>query len=251
MDSYESIFKRRSFHLFGTTIPMTTDELCELKDFIASASPLDAEIRTKTVIVPAGETTTHCGAEYCILFYSENKGDHLRNIGYIGEQIDLWCTANGFGTLWLGFGKPRERRMDGLDFVIMMAVSKVDQKRFRKDMFKAKRRPLEENWEGERPGAAEIARFAPSACNSQPWYCVNDDGRITVWRITPEHRGLMSLKAAAYFNRIDIGIYLYFLEVCLEHDGLAFDRTLFPDPASETAEKVPAAEYRLRENGAD
>ena len=35
---------------------------------------------------------------------------------------------------------------------------------------------------GETLGVAEIARFAPSACNSQPWYVKNEGGALTVFR---------------------------------------------------------------------
>ena len=68
-------------------------------------------------------------------------------------------------------------------------------------------------------GIADIARFAPSACNTQPWYVENKDGILTVFRYRqPGKRGIMPAASVSYYNRIDIGIYLCILEVCmLEH----------------------------------
>lgn len=36
----------------------------------------------------------------CLLFYSESKEGYLQNIGYLGEQIDLYLTSKNIGALW-------------------------------------------------------------------------------------------------------------------------------------------------------
>ena len=48
----------------------------------------------------------------------------------------------------------------------------------------------------------------------------------------------------SYYNRIDIGIFLCFLELCLQYEKLAFERKLYTDD-NETEEMVLNAEYRL------
>ena len=90
-----------------------------------------------------GKDSTTCkrGQEYSILLYSEKKDNYLQNIGYIGNsQIYIQYTKN-IGTLWFGIGKVEEKRLDGLDFIIMIAIAKVDSEtKFRKDMYKSKRK---------------------------------------------------------------------------------------------------------------
>ncbi|MBR3811913.1 MAG: nitroreductase, partial [Agathobacter sp.] len=93
MDYYKQIFKRKSFHIFKDTDTLTSDEIQELKDFIKSVKPLNDEIKTEICIVPESETTCKRGGEFCILFYSETKDEYLRNIGYMGEQIDLYLAS--------------------------------------------------------------------------------------------------------------------------------------------------------------
>ena len=245
MDYYKQLFKRKSFHIFKDTGKLTERELQDLKDYIKTVKVLDPEIKIETYIVPERETTSKCGGEYCILFYSEAKGDYLRNIGYIGEQIDLYLASQNIGALWLGLGKTKEKQRNGLDYVIMISIAKVPQDKFRKDMFKAKRKPLTEIWSGDTLGVAEIARFAPSACNTQPWWVENTGNELKVYR----HKkiGVMGIAPGSlvkYYNRIDIGIFLFILETCLEHDNYTYERTLFPDTTDENVEKIPVARYQ-------
>ena len=141
-DLYEMIYKRKSFHLFrnvGDGV-ISSQELENIKETYKTLAPLYSEIKTTIKIVPANETTCNRGQQYCILFYSEKKGNYLQNIGYLGEQLDLYLVSQNIGTLWYGIGKTDEPSVDGLDFVIMIAISKIDdEKKFRKDMFKSKR----------------------------------------------------------------------------------------------------------------
>ena len=93
MDYYKQIFKRKSFHIFKDTENITEDELERLQFFFDTVKPLDRNIKTRICVVPEAETTCKRGGEYCILFYSETKDEYLRNIGYMGEQIDLYLAS--------------------------------------------------------------------------------------------------------------------------------------------------------------
>lgn len=98
-DFYTQIFKRKSFRLFKGTGALSEEDISKLDSFTNTVIPLDSSIRTEIKIVPETETTCKRGAEYCILFYSEKKSEYLRNIGYIGEQIDLYLASENIGAL--------------------------------------------------------------------------------------------------------------------------------------------------------
>ena len=243
MELYAQIFKRKSFHIFRDTETISDAELDDLKDFILTVRPLDPDIRTEITVVPEAETTCRRGAQYCILFRSEPKDGYLRNIGYIGEQIDLYLASVNIGALWFGIGRPLKD--DREDHVIMIAIAKMPENKFRKDMFRAKRKPAEEVWQGETYPFTDIVRFSPSACNTQPWFTVSEDGELKVYRyLKPGKRGIMPKDKVTYYNRIDIGIYMFMLETCLEHDGYAFERELFRDPGDPGCEMTLNAVYR-------
>lgn len=244
---YNMIYKRKSFHLFRNTgnEKISLEELETIEEKYNTLIPLNPEIKTAIRIVPADETTCKRGQEYCILLYSEKKKNHLQNIGYLGEQLDLYLVSQNIGTLWFGIGKTEEASYEGLDFVIMIAISKIDdQKKFRKNMFKSKRKPVEEIWDGDPiDGVADIVRFAPSACNTQPWFVQHTDRTLKIYRYKkPGKRGIMPAAKVSYFNRIDIGIFLCFLDLCLTHNNIPYNVELHDDSGSDS-EKTLIATY--------
>ncbi len=244
MDYYKQIFKRKSFHIFKDTLALTIDEIRGLEDFIKTVKPLNAEIKTEICIVPENETTCKRGGEFCILFYSEAKGEYLRNIGYMGEQIDLYLASRDIGALWFGIGKPKDMQVNGLDFVIMISIAKMPSDKFRKDMFKSKRKALSEIWNGDTLGIAEIVRFTPSACNTQPWIVENTGSDLMVYRFKkPGKKGIMPADKVRYYNKIDMGIFLFMLETCLTYENYKYDRTLFPDTSDDSIEQTLIAKY--------
>ena len=245
---YQTIFKRKSFHLFRGVgdEKLTLEELNGIKEAFASFERLYPDIRMAVRILSAAEVSIKRDSEYCILIYSEKKPNYLMNAGYVGEQLDLYLVQHNIGSLWYGIGKPDEPVYDGMDYVIMINIHKVsDQSLYRRDMFKAKRKDLADIWQGNTLGVGEIARFSPSACNSQPWIVKNEDGILAVTRYKKQSRiGLMSPNTAFYFNRIDIGIFLCILEICMAEKDIIAERTLFPDETDQEYSKI--AEYRLR-----
>ena len=246
---YEMIFKRKSFHIFRDVgnESISKDELNDIQSAYSEFTPLDPGIKTAIHIVPEKETNCKRGGEYCILLYSEKKDGYLQNIGYLGEQLDLYLVSRNIGTLWFGIGKTKEEPFEDMEYVIMFSIRKIsDDSKYRKDMFRSKRKSVEEIWEGEQIlGVSDIVRFAPSACNSQPWL-VKNNGELSVYRYRkPGKRGIMPADKVSFYNRIDIGIFIFFMDICLEHNGVGFEKTLYSDAGDDDKELVLNAKYRL------
>ena len=245
---YGMIFKRKSFHLFRNIGKehISNEELKDIEEYFTKLKPLADDIKVKIKIVKEGAICRR-GQEYCILFYSEKKENYLQNIGYLGEQLDLYLVSKNIGTLWFGIGKVDEKQYEGLDFVIMIAIAKVDSaEKFRKDMYKSKRKELQEIWNGEDYlNIANIVRFAPSACNTQPWIVESSKNELKVYRYRKEgKRGIMPKDKVIYYNQIDIGIFLCFLELCLEQNNIGYNRNLYIEENHEK-EKNLTATYEI------
>ena len=228
---YDMIFKRRSFHNFRNRGIISDEQLKEIREFIDNVEQLNKDIKVLINIVPESETSCHANGEYCILFYSETKGEYQRNIGYIGEQIDLFLAERNIGACWYGMGKAEEKEKDGLSFVILMSIGAVEESAFRKDVKEFKRKSLSDIWKGDDLGIGETVRLAPSAVNSQPWYVENTGSEIRVYR--KRRNPLVPLN----MNKVDMGIFLYILECCLKKQGIEYERTLYDE---QTADKLTA-----------
>ena len=151
---YPMIFKRKSFHVFKSYLPLLQEDLEEIKKAFSQFIPLIPDIKVRMRIVPKDETTCKRG-EYCILLYSEKKEHFLKNIGYIGAQLNLWLAFNNIGVCWYGAGK-------------------VD-----------------------------------------------------------------------YYREIDMGIFLCYLELCMEHEGLIFQKELCESNNIHSDERQLCAYYKI------
>ena len=245
---YDMIFKRKSFHLFRNigNEKISDEEIIDIENKFNELKPLVDNIKVKIKIVK-DKITCRRGQEYCILFYSEKKDNYLQNIGYLGEQLDLYLVSKNIGTLWFGIGKVEEKELDGLDFVIMIAIHKVDSSdNFRKDMYKSKRKEVSEIWEGNNYlDIANIVRFAPSACNTQPWKVLSSDNELKVYRYRKAgKRGIMPKDKVIYYNQIDSGIFLCFLELCLEKNNIKYNRELYVEEDHEGENNLVAV-YKM------
>lgn len=251
MDNYyEMIYKRKSFHLFRNIgdEKLTEQDLQDIRETYQKIEALYPDIKTDIRIVSSDEKLLGRGAEYAIEIYSEKKDNYLMNAGYIGEMLDLYLVSKNIGSLWFGIGKPEEKEYNGLTFVIMILIAKVDSKeKFRKDMFKSKRKSIEEIWKGEQIlGVSDIVRFAPSACNSQPWYVKRDEDNLEIYRYRkPGRVGIMPSDVVSTMNRIDMGIFIQFLELCLRHENYEFSKVLFIDEGLDN-EWTMNAEFRIQ-----
>ena len=158
--------------------------MMEIKQRIFNLTPLVKEIKVKFNIVEKKETTSKRG-EYCLLIYSEQKPLYLLNVGYMLEQMDLFLASRNIGVCWYALAKAKELSLDGLEYVIMLAFGKSNPECFRKDFSKTKRKDLEIIWNGNwYSDIGEIVRYAPSACNIQPWRVISEDNCLSVYRTT-------------------------------------------------------------------
>lgn len=220
---YNQIFRRKSYHTFRerSDESITQSEIDGIYDAFKSFDSLNG-IETDIKIEKDSEFLNIRNSEYLIKIFSKKEDGYLQNVGYLGEQLDLYLFSQNIGALWFGIHKSKET-YNGLDYVILIAIAKV--KEYRKDMFKAKRKEVDEIWNGDEMNVANIVRFSPSACNSQPWFVENNDGSLYVYRISKSGKvGIMPKDASLYFNQIDIGIFMCILELCLTHENISFVR---------------------------
>ena len=78
-----------------------------------------------------------------------------------------------------------------------------------------------------------------------PWRVKREGSCLQIYRFRrPGKIGIMPAHMVGFFNRIDMGIYLCILELCLLKGGMKFEKELFADDGGDR-EYTKVAEYKL------
>ncbi len=188
--------------------------------------------------------------------------------GYSFEQLVLYAWSLGIGTVWIAgtMNRPAfEKAMELAPEEIMPCITplgfpaakmsikesmmrtgfKADQRKDSADLFfdRSFDAPLTaELTEGLR-AALEAVRWAPSACNRQPWRVVLDGDRVHFYEKKTSKTFVG--EAMGDLQRIDVGIAMCHFDLMYKASGGALELTV-DDPGIETeADTEYVASYRL------
>ena len=210
----EIIRKRKSVRKYDPT-PLDAATLEKIQAQFQKLVPLYPKIRYSIEITNKTKGLFNVKAPHYLIFRSVEKDDYCENIGFIGQQLDLFLSGMGIGTCWLGASKSQESEAFALPHVICMSFGKPAEPLYR-TLSEFKRKPLAEISEGT-DERLEAARLAPSAINSQNWYFIAEDGKIHCYR--KKNNPLMGL-IYNKMNCIDMGIAI--CHIAEESDSFQF-----------------------------
>ena len=251
-----AVYKRKSVRKYNGG-KLTAEELKQVKDYLHQLKPLCPELKVDFEIVPCKQTNCKFDAEYCLIVYSEEGNLWLANVGYMLEQWDLYLATLNIGVCWYGMGKVEEEQKYGLSYAILLSFGKSNEEDFRSNANEYNRKSVNDFWKildnGDNDSFAtlkrkddgqvgEIARLAPSACNSQPWKVEQKGNELRIYREKGKTPVLSSV-LFKHWNKVDVGIFLCFLDVALESEGYAFTRQLHTD--TDEQKKVLTATYTI------
>ena len=215
---YDMAFKRKSFRRFNPELKISKDELCQISDFIENETKRLFEAVPFTFEIVSRDKTSCKRGEFCILIYSETHAQGLLNVGYVVQQLDLYLATMAIGTCWYGMGKPLEASLERLQqselsYVIMIAIGKATSDEFRRDYTKAKRKSTEEFWMGDDfYDMPTYIKYAPSACNSQPWLFNFVDSHLKLL-MKSKKQMIIPKDKISFYNTIDLGIMICFCDL--------------------------------------
>lgn len=218
---YETIFRRKSIRKYDMT-PLQARVLSDLQDFTKDVKPLDDTIQIEFSYLGTGDVKNllPIKAPHYICLYSEKKDNYLMNAGFVLQQIDLYLSANGLGSCWLGMAKPSSqvpKVRNGLEFVIILAFGNAIEPVQRNAVSEFNRKSLSAiTGITESADILEPVRLAPSASNSQPWHI---SGTPNQMRIGRENLNILRAPIYGKMNQIDIGIALCHLWLTCIHQG--------------------------------
>jgi len=212
----EIIRKRKSIRKYDLA-PLENSVLDAVCAEISHVKPLYPDIKYSVEITSKTKGILGVKAPHFLIFGSEEKSGSHENIGFIGQQLDLYFSANNLGCCWLGASKPEEVMKSELPCVIAMGFGKPAEPLHR-ELSEFKRKALSEISEGDDP-RLEAARLAPSGVNLQGWYFIADSGKIHCYLKKPNPvMGLMLGK----LGHIDLGIAI--CHIAAESDSFTFTK---------------------------
>ncbi|MCL2853441.1 MAG: nitroreductase [Defluviitaleaceae bacterium] len=196
----EIIRKRKSIRKYDPA-PLDAAALDAVRVQIGKLKPLYPDIKYSIEFTTKTNGILGVKAPHFLIFGSEEKEGSYENIGFIGQQLDLYFSANGLGACWLGAAKPGEKMESALPYVIALAFGKPAEPLHR-ELSVFKRKPISAISEGNDP-RLEAARLAPSGVNMQNWYFIADSGKIHCYRKKPNPLAALML---GKMGCIDLGI---------------------------------------------
>jgi nitroreductase len=232
---YEAIFKRKSIRNYDST-PINQDLLKQISDNLESLNPLLTGIKTEFKIISPNQVSRklRINAPHYIAAFAEVKDLYKVNVGYMLQQMDLYFSASGLGSCWLGIPQPTKEVTDSsnLEFVILMSFGKAKETLYRTDVAEFKRQSLSNMTDIE--GADELlepVRLAPSAVNLQNWYFTGNKNEIHAY--SAKSGFLRTIVGGSYYP-VNMGIALCHLHLAAEHAGLktkfVFDKSKVKSP---------------------
>jgi len=219
-DLYEAIFKRKSIRDYDSA-PIDSNRLAAISEKLGALKPMSTGIKTEFKIVSPDMVTRKSmnKAPHFIAAFSEAKDAYKANIGFMLQQMDLYFSATGIGSCWLGFPKPKKELMESssLEFIILMSFGNSNETLQRTNVSQFKRKTLSEITDiDDSDELLEPARLAPSAVNLQNWYFTGNKNLIHAY--SSKSGFFRSIAGGSYFP-VNMGIAIYHLQLAAEHMG--------------------------------
>jgi hypothetical protein len=209
------IIRKRKFIRKYDPARLDAVTLDQVREQIGKVTPLYPNIRYSIEIVDKTKRAFGINAPHYLVFGSENKEGANENIGFIGQQLDLFLSESGLGSCWVGMAKPEDKEDSALPFVICIAFGKPAEPLHR-NISEFKRKSLTEISEGS-DERLEAARLSPSAMNAQAWYFAAEPEKIHCYRKKSNPLfGFVMNKLGS----IDMGIAL--CHIAVQSDGFRF-----------------------------
>jgi nitroreductase len=217
---YDAIFKRRSVRKYDST-PLDSNHLEEISKNLQSLKPITSGINTEFKIMAPNQVTRKLAinAPHYIAAFSETKDAYRVNIGFMLQQMDLYFSATGLGSCWLGTPQPTKEvtESSNLEFVVLMSFGNPKELAYRTSVSEFKRQVLSEITSIENAKELmEPTRLAPSAVNLQNWYFTGNKNEIHAYSSKPNF--LRNIMGGSYYP-VNMGIALYHLQLAAQHFG--------------------------------
>ncbi|MDR3052714.1 MAG: hypothetical protein LBU48_02485 [Coriobacteriales bacterium] len=233
---YQAISWRKSVRKYRPE-PLAPEVLQEVRRVACATTALDDSLAVAFSVVSPHQIKGLVSAKspHYLALYAKGGLESLTNAAFRLQQMDLWFSAQGYGSCWLGMPNMTQElaACDGLPFVVMLAFGAPAEEAKRGSLAEFKRKALPAiSTLPEADGLLEALRLAPSASNRQPWKVTGD---ATTLRLHIKQDGFVGKRLFGAMRYSDAGIALCHLWLSAVHAGTfaAINREVSPPDTPE------------------
>jgi nitroreductase len=194
---------------------LSPDQLKQIDTYLQGIKPLRTDANIKAYLLTHEHVTSFVNAPHFYAFYAnKNVNGYLEELGAVVGELDLYLHTQGWGCCIMGMVKSKkDAPIPAEDTPILFfafGIAKEELVRSEKDI---KRKAVGKISNQPENTLINLAHYAPSAMNSQPWYMQATDNQIDLYLL---NKSLMAgmLKS---MNRIDLGIITKYLLLIIEY----------------------------------
>ena len=255
----ELIMRRKSVRTFDGT-PLSPAERAALEQFLGTVqNPFGVQVEFRLLNAKEHGLTSPVivGADTYLAAKVARVGDYALGFGYSFESACLYALSLGLGTVMLAATLNRsafEKAMDLAENEVLPVASPIGHPAERRSLRETVMRKgiraderlpfaslfydgvfgkgLEQNAAGRFAEALELARWAPSAANKQPWRAVVQGDTVHFYEVRT-----MKDSPLGDIQKVDLGIFLSHFALALEEAGQK-GRFVTNDPSLPLPEKT-------------
>ena len=206
---YEAIFHRKSVRSFAAE-PLEQEMLDKIMQLTTGlALPLPgAPFAFRLLSSSQIKGNMAKKAHHFLALYTGKEEESIINAAFMMQQMDLWLSAHGIGSCWMGMPKPTAEasRAEGLDFLILLVLGLPTEPLHREHMEEFQRKALTDITDtGGLEQLLTPLRLAPSAINRQPWYITGDKDKL---HLHIKQNNLITKAVLGHMPLVDMGIAL-------------------------------------------
>ena len=207
---FPAIYYRKSTRSYSDVL-VSKAVLDSLQVFINGLVPLFPSEKA------AFEIQDHKGATMKIAAYAEDSPASIMNMAFMLQQVDLYLSSIGIGSLWNATIRATKSNYQGLKYRISIVFGIASESPKRTDESQFNRKALSEISNNQELLFVKAVQLAPSARNRQSWYLMCKEKTIDIYF---KKENLFDKALLKNLSWVDIGIAICHLAVYLLHDGL-------------------------------
>lgn len=208
---YQAVFHRKSVRKYAAE-PLPDELLAELGKATQKTVPLSPGEKAAFRVLEHSHLKGIISAKapHYLAVYAGPGEEAITSAAFQLQQMDLWLSARGIGSCWLGMPKPalEAAKAAGMDFVVVLAFGTPAEEVHRSDLSQFKRKTLGEISNIDNSALDELlepVRLAPSGSNRQPWYLTAGPNAV---QLHGKKNNLITKAIYGNMPLLDVGIAL-------------------------------------------